>query len=201
MRHYPWWSCIGLVPVIASCQFSAATLEAGSATEPASDTLDLPLTVLMDSLHLEASTFRLEVDKSARRMHVLAGDRLLKSYRCVLGEHPEGDKRMQGDRRTPEGSYTFRDKYPHKDWHKFIWIDYPNEESWRRFRERTASGEIDADADIGGEVGIHGVPEGMDLWISLGTDWTWGCIALRNSDIDEIYPFVVPGRTVINIDP
>jgi murein L,D-transpeptidase YafK len=201
MRLGQHWWMIGLLPVIGSCQSAPAASEKSPGDAPASETLALPLALLFDSLHLDATTLRLQVDKSARRMHVFAGEHFLKSYACVLGEHPEGDKRMQGDRRTPEGSFTFRDKYPHTQWHKFIWIDYPNEESWQRFRERKASGEIIANADIGGEVGIHGVPEGMDHWISLGQDWTWGCIALKNKDIDEIYPFIVPGSTMIDIEP
>ena len=108
---------------------------------------------------------------------------------------------MQGDRRTPEGTFTFRDKYPHRAWHKFVWVDYPNAESWKRFKERKRSGTIPADARIGGEIGIHGVPVGMDHWIEQGSDWTWGCIALRNDDLDEIYPFIKPRHTTITIVP
>lgn len=131
----------------------------------------------------------------------MAGDRTLKIWPCVLGEVPVGDKHMQGDRRTPEGTFTFRDKYPHRQWHKFVWVDYPNEESWKRFKERKRSGTIPADARIGGEIGIHGVPTGMDHWIEQGSDWTWGCIALRNDDLDEIYPFIKPRHTAITIVP
>ena len=108
---------------------------------------------------------------------------------------------QQGDRKTPEGTFTFRSKRVHAKWHKFIWVDYPNAESWRRFRERQRSGSIGAKADIGGEIGIHGVPEGMDHWIDAGEDWTWGCIALKNADVDEIYRYILPSRTSMTIVP
>ena len=68
-------------------------------------------------------------------------------------------------------------------------------------RVRTRTGTIPDGADIGGELGIHGVPEGRDDWIVQGVDWTWGCIALRNADLDEIYPHIRPGITTINILP
>jgi murein L,D-transpeptidase YafK len=161
----------------------------------------VPLAHMLDSLRILADSLHLLVEKDKRTMSVLAGDRVLKQWPCVLGEVPEGDKMMQGDRRTPEGTFTFRDKYPHHTWHKFVWIDYPNAESRRRFNERKQRGDIPAHAAIGGEIGIHGVPEGMDHWIVQGTDWTFGCIGMRNADLDEIYPYIKPRHTLINIVP
>lgn len=161
----------------------------------------VPLQRLLDSLSIAPESLQLRVEKADRRMLVLAQGKVLKEYACVLGENPEGDKRMQGDRRTPEGEFTFRDKYPHRQWHKFVWIDYPNATSRERFAQRKRSGEIPANAQIGGEIGIHGVPMGMDHWIVQGQDWTWGCIAMRNADLDEIYPHIKAGRTVLVIVP
>lgn len=161
----------------------------------------MKLATLIDSLRLDANTIRFHVDKSDRRFEVLANDLLLKTYPCVLGEKPVGDKFCQGDRKTPEGTFTFRSKRrPHR-WHVFIWVDYPNAESYRRFKERKAHGLIPAGKDIGGEIGIHGVPDGMDHWIEAGEDWTWGCIALKNADVDEIYPYIIPQKTVMEIVP
>lgn len=161
----------------------------------------MKLATLIDSLRLDANTIRFHVDKSDRRFEVLANDLLLKTYPCVLGEKPVGDKFCQGDRKTPEGTFTFRSKRrPHR-WHVFIWVDYPNAESYRRYKERKAQGLIPAVKDIGGEIGIHGVPDGMDHWIEAGEDWTWGCIALKNADVDEIYPYIIPQKTVMEIVP
>ena len=161
----------------------------------------LPLAHLIDSLHFDARTIRFHVDKSDRRFEVFVNDSLLKVYPCVLGEKPVGDKVHQGDRKTPEGTFTFRSKREHNAWHKFIWVDYPNAESYRRYNERKADGLIPAGKDIGGEIGIHGVPDGMDHWIDAGEDWTFGCIALKNADVDEIYPFILPKKTVMLIEP
>ncbi len=143
----------------------------------------------------------LHLDKSERCLCVRRGDLVIRCYEVVLGRAPEGDKRMQGDGRTPEGSFTFRAKYPHARWHRFAWIDYPNAESERRFHARRAAGEIPPAARIGGEVGLHGVPAGMDRLITDGIDWTLGCISMRNGDLDEVYALIEPGRTMIHIVP
>lgn len=162
---------------------------------------DVPLLHLLDSLSIHKDSVHFKVEKSKRTFSVMAMGEVLKVYPCVLGEAPEGDKFMQGDRRTPEGLFTFRDKYPHREWHKFVWVDYPNAESRRRFNERKRTGAIPANAAIGGEIGIHGVPTGMDHWIEQGSDWTWGCIALRNADLDEIYLVIKPRLTTLSIVP
>ncbi|HRH38796.1 MAG TPA: L,D-transpeptidase [Flavobacteriales bacterium] len=191
-----------LLPFFAACQFS------GDPGIPATevDRIDVPagsvaLAHLMDSLHLDPRSIRFHVDKSEHRFDVIINDAVRKSYRCVLGEKPVGDKLHQGDRKTPEGEFTFRSKRAHDQWYKFIWVDYPNDESWRRYRERQREGLIPAGKDIGGEIGIHGVPDGMDHWIDAEADWTWGCISLKNADVDEIYPYIIPKRTTILITP
>ena len=169
--------------------------------QDASHAIMVPLSTQVDSLGIAAGDIHFQVHKSERRFDVVAGDHVLKSYPCVLGEVPEGDKMMQGDRKTPEGVFGIRSKRKHDKWHAFVWVDYPNAESRRRFAERKRTGVIPASADIGGEIGIHGVPEGMDHWIDAGVDWTWGCIALKNPDLDEIYPFIQAGGTTITIVP
>lgn len=186
---------------LCSCGQSPSVEVPPPAIGEASGGVDRPLARLIDSLHVDRATIAFKVDKSERRFHVYAGERLLKTYPCVLGEKPVGDKFHQGDRKTPEGSFGFRGKRVHAQWHKFIWVDYPNDESWRRYKERKAEGLIPRGKDIGGEIGIHGVPDGMDHWIDAGEDWTFGCIALKNADVDEIYPLIRIGATTITIVP
>lgn len=203
-------AAVGMLPVLVfvlctvACRSTAQ--ESGDAVPPTEPVVEapprhVPLGRLLDSLDIPPSSVHFKVDKSDRRFDVLAGDSVLCSYPCVLGERPEGDKEYQGDRRTPEGVFTFRSKRVHPQWHKFIWVDYPNAESWRRYRKRMTEGRIPAGKDIGGEIGIHGVPEGMDHWIVQGVDWTWGCIALRNADVDEIYAVIEPGKTRMEVVP
>ncbi len=193
-----------LGPTLGSCQYPTASEDRSSddrSVGSGHSIIERPLAVLIDSLHLNARTIRFHVDKSERRFDVFVNDSLLKTYVCVLGEDPVGDKFFQGDRKTPEGTFTFRSKRRPHHWHVFIWVDYPNKESYRRYKERKAQGSIPAGKDIGGEIGIHGVPDGMDHWIDAGEDWTWGCIALKNADVDEIYPFIIPEKTMMEIVP
>ncbi|MBK8498119.1 MAG: L,D-transpeptidase family protein [Flavobacteriales bacterium] len=204
MRSHPIVLFLSAFPLWASCQ-GRASADPLPGVAPVDSHPPLgairPLAVLIDSLHLDAKTIRFHVDKSERRFEVFVNDSLLKTYPCVLGEKPVGDKFFQGDRKTPEGTFTFRSKRRPHQWHVFIWVDYPNAESYRRYKERKRAGVIPVDKDIGGEIGIHGVPEGMDHWIDAGQDWTFGCIALRNQDVDEIYPYIIPGRTTMEIVP
>jgi hypothetical protein len=140
------------------------------------------------------------VEKSAYTLTVRYNNQPIRSYPIVLGSAPIGDKRMEGDRKTPEGLYRVQALYPHPNWSKFIWLDYPTEQDRREHEQAKHSGELPATATVGSEIGIHGVPQGADALIDNRTNWTWGCIALKNSDINEIYEVMRPG-TVIEIIP
>ncbi|MEM6686004.1 MAG: L,D-transpeptidase [Bacteroidota bacterium] len=133
---------------------------------------------------------RILIDKSDYTLSIIAADTLVKKYDVVFGGNPVDDKEKEGDKRTPEGEFGVRNLYPHKKWSKFIWIDYPNEDSWRKFNERKAAGIIKEGETIGGEVGIHGVPEGMDHLIDEKQNWTLGCISMKNKDVDELFAYV-----------
>lgn len=148
-------------------------------------------------IHLaDGTNVSIRIEKSARKLKLLQDDEVFKVFPIVLGFAPKGDKQMQGDGKTPEGHFTVRDKYPHAKWHKFIWVDYPTSESRRRFQERKRLGVIPADANIGGEIGIHGVPGGLDVLIDLRNDWTLGCIAMKNKDLDVVYANVQAGTEI-----
>lgn len=140
------------------------------------------------------------VEKSQYRVTLYYDSQPLKTYEAVFGAAPVGDKRFEGDRKTPEGIFRIHDLYPHDQWSKFIWLDYPTSESWRRHLRAKQTGAIPVSATIGGEIGIHGVPDGAEGLIDTRSNWTWGCISLKNSDVDEIYEFVTHG-TVVEIIP
>lgn len=140
------------------------------------------------------------VEKSKFRLTVFNELEPVKSYPVVLGSAPTGDKLHEGDRKTPEGIYYIRDLYPHPGWSKFIWLDYPRPESWREHFQAKLSGRISWRLPIGGQIGIHGVPADEDSMIEQRVNWTWGCISLKNKDVDEIYGFVGSG-TLIEIVP
>jgi murein L,D-transpeptidase YafK len=135
------------------------------------------------------------IEKSQYRLTVFYNQKPLKSYPVVFGDG-EGDKRREGDRKTPEGILRIRDKYPHESWAKFLWLDYPNPQSECKHNRAKQRREIPAASTIGGEVGIHGVAIGDDLLVETKMNWTWGCPSLRRQDVDELYEVVQIGTVV-----
>jgi murein L,D-transpeptidase YafK len=140
------------------------------------------------------------VEKSKYRLTVFYQLRPIKSYPVVFGNSPIGTKLKQGDRKTPEGISRIRSSYPHPSWSKFLWLDYPNAQSWRNHYQAKFSGQIGWFDSIGNEVGIHGVPKNSDQYIDQQNNWTWGCVSLKTSDIDEIYSYTSAG-TIVEIVP
>ena len=165
--------------------------------------LEEPQTPLLDQVkanNYSPKNLKILIDKSAYTLQVYHKDSLLITYPCVFGFDPVSDKMQEGDGATPEGKFGIRSMYPHKSWSYFIWIDYPNEESWNRFRKRKADGTIEPSATIGGEVGIHGVPGNADDLIANKTNWTLGCISLTSSHITDLYKSI-SSSTKIEIVP
>ena len=138
------------------------------------------------------------IDKTKYTLSVSHKDKKLITYPCIFGFNAIDDKQQEGDGCTPEGTFKIRSKYAHRSWTYFIWIDYPNKESWRRFNKRKAEGKISKTSTIGGEVGIHGVPDGSDSMIAEKYNWTLGCISLTNKDITDLYRSIGEG-TIIKI--
>lgn len=128
------------------------------------------------------------VHKLSRKLTFYRGLTPIKTYSVVLGNDPYNDKLCQGDTCTPEGVYRVRAKYPHPKWDWFIWLDYPNTQNWLNFARAKKAGRIPPEADIGGEIGIHGTEDPYRN--KSGENWTKGCISLLNKDLDEIYPLV-----------
>jgi murein L,D-transpeptidase YafK len=139
------------------------------------------------------------IEKSQYRLTVFYNQKPLKSYPVVFG-NGEGDKRREGDLKTPEGILRIRDKYPHESWSKFLWLDYPNPQSECKHNRAKQRREIPINSSIGGEVGIHGVPVFQDLLVETKMNWTWGCPSLRRQDVDELYEVTQIG-TIVEIVP
>lgn len=128
---------------------------------------------------------RVTVFKEARRLYLWHGEQVLKAYAVDLGFAPEGDKLIEGDGRTPEGAYVIDRRNPESEFHLSLGINYPSPED---VAEAKAQGQ-----DPGGDIFIHGRgrPAGR-----LGPDWTWGCIAVSNDEIEEIYAMVRDGTPI-----
>lgn len=156
-----------------------------------------PLDKLVDSLGIQKSELKILIDKSDYKLTVKSSNTIVKEYPVVFGGNPIDDKLMQGDNCTPEGIFYINSKYPHKSWSKFIWLNYPTKDSWKKHNKAKSEGKIPQDAKIGGEIGIHGVPDGFDTAIDYKQNWTLGCISMKNSDVNEMYPFISKSTEIL----
>ncbi len=131
------------------------------------------------------------IDKINREIIVYRRGKPIYTFPVELGKNWIGDKRFKGDKATPEGDYTVIEKkqYPHTNFYKALLLDYPNSDDVKRFRHGKKTGILPGYAEIGGFIEIHG--EG-----GRGADWTDGCIALENSDMDLFYRIVNVGARV-----
>jgi murein L,D-transpeptidase YafK len=137
------------------------------------------------------------VDKSDYELHVYDDQGWYATYPVVFGNKSLDDKMMEGDRKTPEGTFTIIAKRPHTKWHKIMMLNYPTWESWEKFNRRKAQGLIPRTAKIGGSIGIHGTWPKDNIVVDDYTNWTQGCVSLRNSDMDEIFRFIDTGTKVV----
>jgi murein L,D-transpeptidase YafK len=158
---------------------------------------NLSLTKLVDLFKIKKTDAWLEIKKSKYLLSVIYKSKVVKSYPIVLGYNPKADKLKEGDYCTPEGKFIIKNMNPHEKWSKFLLLNYPNESSYKKHKLAKLKGLIPKDSEIGGEVGIHGVPNGKDFYIDIKKNWTWGCISLKNKDINEIYDFAFVGMPVL----
>lgn len=136
------------------------------------------------------------IDKSEYELHVYDSKGWYATYPVVFGNNSLADKRMEGDKNTPEGSFRITAKRVHEKWSRFLSIDYPNEESRAKFNQRKQRGEIPANARIGGGIGIHGTWPHEDFVIDRYKNWTLGCISMKNEDVQEVFAYTPVGTRV-----
>ncbi|PVD52001.1 hypothetical protein DC498_11465 [Terrimonas sp.] len=142
-------------------------------------------------------SYKVVIKKSAYEMTIYDEDGWYGTYPVVFGSKSQEDKKMEGDRLTPEGSFKIVGKRIHKQWGKFLALDYPTKESYARFNSRKAAGTIPKKATIGGGVGIHGTRPNEEWVIDKYINWTAGCISVRYSDMAELYDMLPIGTEVI----
>lgn len=134
------------------------------------------------------------IEKNARRLMLTSRDEVLKTYKIALGGDPIGPKVRQGDNKTPEGTYIIDSRNRDSRYHRALHISYPNERDKQRARELGVS--------PGGNIMIHGVKNGFS-WVGDAqseVDWTKGCIAVTDEEIEEIDK-LVPNGTIVEIRP
>ena len=130
------------------------------------------------------------VDKSARTLQLLSDDKVIKSYHIALGGNPIGHKQQQGDQRTPVGNYTLDYKNENSGYYRSIHISYPNTADKARAKSRGVS--------AGGDIMIHGQKNGFGAFgiLNQQRDWTEGCMAVTNDEMDEIMAAVKIGTAI-----
>lgn len=127
---------------------------------------------------------RIQVFKNARVMQLLHHDKQLAAYRFELGFAPVGHKQFEGDGKTPTGAYRIDRKNPNSRFHLSLGISYPNSDDIARARAMGKS--------PGGDIFIHGTPSNF-----LGQDdWTWGCLAVTNEEMEDLYAMVEVGTPI-----
>jgi murein L,D-transpeptidase YafK len=164
---------------------------------PFSTVLLLSLILIATSSFYVKPTYTIVIDKSDYEMNVFDEDgKWVVTYPVVFGNKDQGDKLMEGDRRTPEGSFYIVNKRVHEKWCRFMMLDYPNQESHQRFNDRKSRGIIPRTAKIGGAIGIHGTWPHEDYAVDRYQNWTQGCISTKNEYIIELYNMIPNGTKV-----
>jgi len=134
------------------------------------------------------------VFKKDRTLSLMSKGKVLRTYKIALGGSPVGPKQKQGDHKTPEGKYVLDRRNPNSQFYKSIHVSYPNTDDRQRAQKLHVA--------PGGDIMIHGLPNGYG-WVGAEhrlRDWTDGCIAVTNSEMDEIWT-LVPDGTPIEIRP
>ncbi len=130
----------------------------------------------------------IQVHKGTRKMYLLHNGQILEEFNVSLGFAPEGHKQFEGDGKTPEGTYRITHRNPKSAFHLSLGISYPNTADRAYASSKGKS--------PGGDIFIHGgPPRPVDRW-----DWTAGCVAVTDEEMEVIYAMVKPG-TVIHILP
>ena len=119
------------------------------------------------------------------------------TYPAVFGSKSLDDKMMQGDRKTPEGTFHIVSKRLHAKWDRILDLDYPTTADVAKFKQRKASGQIPRSAGIGGGIAIHGTWPNDEIAIDAYQMWTNGCVSLKNDDMDQLYSIASVGTKVI----
>ena len=142
----------------------------------------------------KGSVDKILIEKKARQLMLISKGEVLKTYKIALGGNPNGPKERQGDNKTPEGTYCIDSRNKDSHYHLSLHISYPNERDKKRTKELGVS--------PGGNIMIHGMKNGFS-WVGdfhAEVDWTKGCIAVTDEEIEEIAK-LAPNGTIVEIRP
>jgi murein L,D-transpeptidase YafK len=141
-------------------------------------------------------TYYIIIDKSDYELSVYDAAGWLITYPIVFGNDNQGDKLVEGDRKTPEGTFTIISKRVHEKWCRYMGLDYPTADDIAKFNYRKQRGEIPPYAKIGGGIGIHGTWPHEDYAVDQYQNWTNGCISLKNEHVKQLFEMMPIGTKV-----
>ncbi len=136
------------------------------------------------------------IDKSDYELSVYDDKGWYATYPVVFGNNSLDDKKVQGDKNTPEGTFKIANKRLHEKWCRYMGLDFPTKESIEKFKDWKKKGLVPSNASIGGGIGIHGTWPHEDFVIDRYKNWTLGCISMKNDDVVELYQFTPQGTQV-----
>ena len=147
-----------------------------------------------------SNPYSIVVSKKNYELKVFDEEGWYATYPIVFGSKDLGDKMREGDKRTPTGNFKVVLKKVNSNWGAELLLDYPNDESFRKFKERKAKGLIPANARIGDGIAIHATRKGEEWTVDNFYNWTDGCVSVKYTEMQDLYSYI-PVGTPVSIEP
>lgn len=144
----------------------------------------------------KSNSYYIIISKKSYELRVYDDKGWYATYPCVFGSSDFRDKYMAGDKRTPEGNFKIVLKRNNTKWKYELLLNYPNEESYKKFDERKAEGLIPGNAQIGGGIAIHATRPQEEWTVDYYQNWTDGCISLKYHEAADLYSYIPVGTPV-----
>ena len=164
--------------------------KSGKKNSPPSTTTNL------NPFKVEANPYYIVIDKSDYELKVYDAEGWYATYPVVFGSNDLNDKFMAGDKRTPEGHFKVLLKKIHSKWGPELLLDFPNEESIKKFNERISKGLVPRTAKIGNGIAIHATRPEEEWTVDYFQNWTDGCISLKYKEARDLYSYIPAGTPV-----
>ncbi|MEZ4297980.1 MAG: L,D-transpeptidase family protein [Polyangiaceae bacterium] len=186
-------------PAPALVPGSAAALAASSTSPAAGSSNSAKTGAATTTAAKPGPVTEIRIDKSDHTLKLVASGAVVKTYKVAIGSGGMGPKQFEGDKTTPVGTYKVQGRWKGL-FHQFLNVSYPNEADKKRYAELKAQGKVPAGASVGFGIGIHGVGDKSWNGVHKNSDWTHGCIALDDTEIDEVSSLVKEGTTIVITD-
>lgn len=144
----------------------------------------------------ENNPYYIIVDKSDYELKVYDAEGWYATYPVVFGSKDQNDKYMEGDKRTPEGRFKVLLKKIHPKWGYELLLDFPNEQSIKKFNDRQSRGLIPRNARIGSGIAIHATRPQEEWTVDYFQNWTDGCVSLKYTEAKDLYSYIPAGTPV-----